>query len=153
MEIWRFESNAKKQTFLSIVFVLVGVVLMIVARHNAAGFWLGALLALIGAYALVAGAKKQVTVVDFNSMNITVETFGLFSTKKRGIRFDDIADILIGRLGRSTTAVVFYSLVLKLKSGEEYTLFPPGYFYEDCFDRDVMEKRRSALMKAIALKA
>ena len=154
MEEWRFEGSPKKQMFLALSSVLAGVILVVASSGSAnagiAGL-LGVGLALLGAYVFIAGAKSQITTVNFERRRILVEASGLFGAKKTEIPFDSLSDVLVGRLGRSTTAVVFYYLVLKLKDGSEYPLFPPGYFYEGCFDNEVMTGRKDALKKAAAL--
>src|SRR6266850_365569 len=44
----------------------------------------------------------------------------------------------IGYLGRRSTRVTWYYLVLSLKGGEEYSLFSPGRFFEGGTDRSIV---------------
>ncbi len=144
MELWTSQSNPGKQIMLSFASVMAGMVLLIVFRDfngsgtNAlAGFLLGVLLLLIGAAAfLVSG--KQTVVVDPGARCITIEDSNRFRTKKRSIPLSEIAGVSIGYLGKRSSFVTWYYLVLKLRSGEEYPLFSPGRFFQGGSDRSTV---------------
>ncbi|OYV27141.1 MAG: hypothetical protein B7W98_02400 [Parcubacteria group bacterium 20-58-5] len=155
MEIWKLESNPANQTLIAVGAVVLGAILMAAfhdlggasaSSNGLAGFLLGVGLLALGAYSFIAGNKKQVTSVDPESKTITVTSSTLFGTKERTIAFDDVADVVIGRMGRTTGMIVFYYPVLKLHDGEECPLFPPGYFYEGGHGREIAEKRREKLL-------
>lgn len=144
MEAWISRSNPGKQTLLSAVCALVGVVLLVgfrdfrAAGSNAmAGFFLGLLLAGIGVAGLFT-TGRQTVVVDPRTRRITVEDAGPFGTRKRSILFGDIVDISIGFLGKKSNHVSFYYLVLKLRNGQDYPLFAPGRFFPGAADRSVV---------------
>lgn len=135
MNPWISHSNTAKQTALAIGCGLVGVVLMIAFREfsaaggNArAGFFIGVLLLVIAVAALLTG--KQSVVVNPRTRSITVENSGPLGSNKRVILFSDITDIRLGYQGKRSNFVQRHFLVLMLKSGEEYSLFAPGRFYE-----------------------
>jgi len=156
MESWKFESSSRKQTALSLACIVVGIILVIGFRHfdgagltnSLAGFLLGLLLLLIGISALLAGGKQTI-VVDPRMRRIVVLHTNQFRSKQRVIPFSDIVHTGIGYLGRKSAFVTFYYITLKLKSGEEYPLFPPGRFFEGGSDRSVMESRRQRLEECI----
>jgi hypothetical protein len=141
MDVWTSQSNPGRQTLLSIGCAVVGLALMIGFRHfsgsdsnTLAGFLLGVLLLVIGvAGFLVSG--KQTVVIDPNTRSITIEDSNRIRSKKRMIAFGNIAGISIGYLGKKSNFVTWYYLILKLKNGEEYPLFSPGYFYKGGSDR------------------
>lgn len=146
MEKWTSESQPGRQLAAAVLSTVVGLVLTAgfhdfsgPGMTNAkAGFLLGVLLLAIGVLGfLVQG--RQTVVVDPAPKRITVEDRTVFGTKRRSIRFDDIVHIGIGYLGKRSTSVTYYYLVLKLRSGEEYSLFEPGRFYEGSSDRSVVE--------------
>lgn len=152
MDPWKFESNPGKQTALALACIAAGLALAIGFRHftgpglsnSLAGFLLGILLLIIGISALwVSG--KQTVVIDPELRRIVIEDSNLFRTRKRSIPFIDVVDTAIGYLGKKSNHVSFYYIVLKLRSGEEYPLFPPGRFFEGGSDRSVMESRRRRL--------
>ena len=154
MDLWKIESNPGKQTALALACIVAGLALAIGFRHftgpglsnSLAGFLLGILLLIIGICALwVSG--KQTVVIDPGLRRIVVEDSNPFRTRKRSIPFIDVVDTAIGYLGKKSNQVSFYYIVLKLRSGEEYPLFPPGRFFEGGSDRSVMESRRQRLLQ------
>jgi hypothetical protein len=152
MDSWKFESNPGKQTALSLACIAVGMVMAIGFRHfdgsgmtnSLAGFLCGLLLLLIGVSAFLASGKQTI-VIDPNMRRIVVEDKSKFGTKIKLIRFSDIADTGIGYIGKRSNFVNFYYIILKLKSGEKYSLFSPGRFHDGGSDRSVMESRRQRL--------
>lgn len=155
MNVWRSESNAARQTALSVGCVAVGLLLAIGFRnfHGAganafAGFLLGLLLLAIGIAGVFTGGKQTIT-VDPDRRTILVEDQGSFGTKKRRIPFRDIKDIGIGFLGKRSNAVTFYYLDLRLGDGSRYPLFAPGRFFPGSSDRTVVEGWRQRLQQYI----
>ena len=150
MDVWTSQSNPGKQAVLSALCSVAGVVLAIAFRdfrdsgtNSLAGFLLGVLLLFIGvAGFLVSG--KQTVVVDPKARRITIEDANRYCAKKRSIPFSEVRGISIGYLGKRSNYVAWYYLVLKLRSGEEYSLFSPGRFFEGASDRSTVEgwKRR-----------
>jgi hypothetical protein len=144
MDVWTSHSNSGKQTMLSEACALIGLVMVIGFRdfggwgsNSLAGFLLGVLLLVIGvAGFLVSG--KQTVVIDPSDRSITIEDSNRFHTKKRWIPFSDVVGINIGFLGKKSNYVMWYYLVLRLRSGEEYPLFAPGRFYEGGSDRSTV---------------
>jgi len=144
MELWTSQSHSGKQMMLSVACAVAGLILVVGFRDfrgfgiNAmAGFLLGLLLLLIGVGAsLVSG--RQTVVIDPKARRITIEDSNRLRVKKRSIPFSDIAGIGIGYLGRRSTRVTWYYLVLTLKGGEEYPLFSPGRFFEGATDRSIV---------------
>ena len=156
MDSWKFESNSAKQTALALACIAAGIILVIGFRHfdssgmtnSFAGFLSGLLLLLIGISAfLVRG--KQTIVVDPRMRRIVVEDTNQFRIKKKVIPFSDIVDTGIGYLGKRSNFVNFYYIVLTLRSGEHYSLFAPGRFFDGGSDRSVMESRRQRLENCI----
>jgi hypothetical protein len=156
MELWTSRSNSGKQMLLSAACALVGLILMFGFRDfrafgtNAmAGFLLGLLLLLIGVGAfLVSG--RQTVVIDPKARSITVEDSNRLRAKKRLIPFSDVVGVGIGYLGKRSTGVTWYYLVLRLKSGEEYSLFAPGRFFEGGRDRAIVEGWKQRLEQYLA---
>jgi hypothetical protein len=152
MDSWKFESNPGKQTALSLACIAVGIILVVGFRHfdgsgmtnSLAGFLCGLLLLLIGVSAFLASGK-QIIVIDPEMRRIVVEDKNRFGTKRKLIRFSDIADTGIGYIGKRSNFINFYYIILKLKSGEKYSLFSPGRFHDGGSDRSVMESRRQRL--------
>jgi hypothetical protein len=152
MDSLKFESNPCKQTALSLLSIVVGVTLVVGYRHfngpgmtnSLAGFISGLLLLFIGVSAFLVRGKQSIS-IDPQSRYIVVEDTNRFRTKKRSIPFDDIVDTGIGYLGSKSNHVGFYYIILKLKSGEKYSLFSPGRFFDGGSDRSVMEGRRQRL--------
>ena len=146
MELWRAESNQRKQTVLSLVSVAAGLVLVTGFRdfhssgmtNRMAGFLLGIFLLLIGVMAFASGGKQTI-VVDPNARCITIEDTTYWGKKTRAIAFNEVVHVGIGYLGRHSNYVAIYYLVLKLRSGEDYSLFAPGRFYEGASDRSIVE--------------
>jgi hypothetical protein len=151
MELWTSQSNAGKQILLSAACAVVGLVLVIGFRdfrgfgaNATAGFLLGILLLLVGVAGLLA-AGRQTVVVDPKRRFITVEDSNRFRTKKRLIRFSDIVGISIGYLGKRSNYVTWHYLVLRLRSGEDYSLFAPGRFYKGGADKSIVASWKQRL--------
>ncbi len=141
MTVWKSQSNAGKQLLLACACAAVGLVLMIGFRgfaainsNEGAGFLLGALLLLIGVPGLIL-TGRQTVLVDPRARRITVEDSNRFRTTTRHIPFGDIEGVSIGFLGKKSNFVSYYYLVLKLRSGGEYSLFAPGRFFEGASNR------------------
>lgn len=137
---------------MAIVMVVVGIVLIFGFRrqfgpgmtNELAGFLLGWLLFLVGLASVVL-ASRQTIVIDPARREISVSDANMFRAHQRTVRFDEITRIGIGSVGRRSSHVMFYYLVLHLRAGEEYPLFAPGYFYAGGTDRGVVESWRSRL--------
>lgn len=135
MQAWISHSNSTRQTALAVGCGLVGLLLVISFRNfraaggdTWAGFGLGVLLLVIAVAAMLSG--QQSVVVNPRTRTITIEDRTPLGSKKRVILFGDITDIRLGYQGKRSNLVQWHFLVLMLKSGEEYSLFAPGRFYE-----------------------
>jgi hypothetical protein len=141
MDAWTSRSNTGSQTALSVACAAAGLALMIGFRdfgglgsNAAAGFFLGVMLLLLGAAGFLASGTQTV-VVDPGARRITIVDSGRFGTKRKVIPFSSITDVGIGSLGKTSSYVRWYYLVLTLRTGGEYPLFAPGRFYEGGSDR------------------
>jgi hypothetical protein len=83
--------------------------------------------------------------VDPRKRLIIVEEANRFGRMERVIPFDEVGDVSIGYLGKRSSHVDMYYLVLTLQSGENYPLFAPGRFYEGGSDRSVVDGWRRRL--------
>lgn len=152
MEPWKSESNPGKQTLLAIVSIALGLALAVGFRHfdgsgltnSKAGFLLGFFLFVVGIVAFLARGRQTV-VVDPATQSITIEDNSPFGSRRRSIRFGEVAEVGIGYIGKRANFMKFYYLVLKLRSGERYPLFAPGRFYPGGSDRSVVEGWRLRL--------
>lgn len=152
MDKWVFKSNAGKQIAVSVLAVAAGAALT-AGFHNfsgpgmtnsKAGFLLGLMILAIGIAGLLFQGR-QLVIVDPLTKKISIEDKTLFGTKTRSIRFNEIADINIGYLGKRSNFVNCYYLVLKLRNGKDYSLFAPGRFYEGSSNRAVVNGWRTRL--------
>jgi len=151
MEVWISHSKPRQQTALAIGCTLVGALIVYGARgfqtlnsNAGAGFLLGFLLLGLGIAAFLVSGRQSVT-IDPAKRTIRIDDEGRLGRKSHTLRFDDIADIGIGYLGKKSNYVTWYYLNLKLKNGKEYPLFAPGRFYEGGSDRSVVEGWRDRL--------
>lgn len=151
MEPWISHNNSAKQLWLALGIGVIGLVLIVSFRDFAAtdvnrvgGLLLGILLLTIG-MTIFLFSSKQTTTIDPNLRLITIQDTNKFKTKRRIIAFSDIVDIKIGYQGTRSHNMTFYYLVLKLRSGEEYSLFAPGQFYDNTNDRDSVERMQKKL--------
>ena len=142
---------------LCILSVVIGLVIVAGARtvcgpggtNINAAYILGILLLAIGILGFLAQGKQTI-VVDPATRCITVEDKTPFGLKQQTIKFSDILEIHIGYLGKRSTFVKNYYLILRLRSGEDYSLFAPGRFYKGASNRSVVEGWRDKLQKYIA---
>jgi hypothetical protein len=160
MEKWISKSQQGKQIALAVVCIWIGAALAFGFHSQLsspgmtdgkAGFLLGVLLLVIGIAGFL-GQGRQTVVVDPAVQRIIVEDRTWFGTKRRSIGFQEIVEIGIGFLGKRSNYVTMYYLVLKLRNGEEYSLFAPGRFYEGASDRSVVEGWRKRLENYIEQK-
>jgi hypothetical protein len=141
LQTWTTQDSRVRQTALAIGVVVVGLVLMVGFRHYhgdtnmLAGFLLGALLLVIGAAGLLVSGTQTV-VVDPALRRIVVEDKTVLSgAKRRETGFGEVSGI-----SKQT-----YYLVLKLTSGQEYSLFARGRFYAGANSRATVETWRQRL--------
>ena len=147
MESWKIESSPGKQVALGWIILLVGLILAIGFRNfdssgltnSFAGFLLGLLLLLVGIAALVMGGKRTVT-VNPEARRILIDDVNRFGQKSRLISFDEVERVYVGSLGNREGGSISYDVVLKLKTGENVSLFRPAYF-NGTWNRSVMEDR------------
>jgi hypothetical protein len=114
-----------------------------------AGFLLGVLLFVIGVASILVHGAQTVT-IDARKGLIEVSDARPVGTKLTAIAFQQVADVSIGYLGKRTSFVNTYYLVLHLTDGREYPLFAPGRFFEGTSDRDVVEGWRRRLQGYLA---
>lgn len=153
---WQLSSNFARQLALALLATVLGLILVIGFRHfgaagfsnSLAGFLLGVLLLVVGLAALLTQGRQTV-VIDPRGRSIVIEDETPFGNKTRVIRFDEIADTGIGYLGKTSSFVNFYYIVLRLRNGRKYSLFPPGRFYDGWSDRPAMEARRQRLERML----
>jgi hypothetical protein len=150
-QTWTMKSSRGRQTALAIGSSAVGLVLMVGFRHfhgdsnMLAGFLLGVLLLVIGAAGLLVSGTQTV-VVDPVLRRIVVEDKTVLSgAKRREIAFGEVTGISIGYLGKKSSFVQTYYLVLRLTNGQEYSLFAPGRFYPGANSRAAVETWRQRL--------
>ncbi len=147
-----FKSHGGKQAGLGWFSLGVGLVLLVAFRsfdgsgmtNSLAGFLLGLFLFLLGLAALFAHTK-QTMVFDRCKQQIVIEEMTRKGTRKRIILFQEIAGSSMGYFGKPSNCVNFHFIRLHLRSGEQYILFAPGWFYDGCSNRQIMEARRQQL--------
>jgi len=157
MEKWKAESRPGIQMVLSVGCTAVGLVLAIgfydpsrpVTVNTQAGSLLGLLLLVIGVIGLLVQGTQTI-VIDPATRCITVADKTLFGSKRREIKFQEIGAIHIGYLGKTSNFVRNYYLSLRLKNGEDYSLFAPGRFYKGAANRSVVEGWKDRLQRYIA---
>ncbi len=153
MDLWTFQSNPIKQTALSVACSVIGLVLAIGFRHfsslgsnAAAGFFMGVFLLILGVTGFLV-SSKQTVVIDPKARRITVEDSNRFGTKKRTILFSHVVGVGIGYLGKKSNRAEWYYLMLEFRNGKNYSLFPPGRFYEGGPDKSTVESWKWRLEK------
>ncbi len=154
---WVTENNPATQLAFAAVSTVLGALFswlcrgFTVSRHDStlAGFLLGLMLFVIGAVGLALSGRQRVT-VDERARRITVEDENRFGTKTREIAFEEIARVGVGVLGKRSSGMQTWYVVLHLKSGEEYPLFAPGRGYEGASDRGVVDGWRRRIEASLA---
>ena len=149
---WAIDSNPVKQTLLSVVCFIMGILFIVITKdfkisvwdNNSAGFLLGVMLLIIGVAALLQNNKRLI-IVQPSKRQIFVEDNSRFGRKERLIFFDDIEDAYIDSLGSFSEGSISYDVVLKLKNGKHFPLFRPAVF-DGAWDKNVMEARREKLL-------
>ena len=155
MESWKIESSPGKQAAHGWIILLVGMILTVGFRNfdgsgltnSLAGFLLGLLLLLVGIAALVIGGKRTVT-VEPEARRILIEDVNRFGQKSRLISFDEVERVYVGSLGNREGGSISYDVLLKLKIGENVSLFRPACF-NGTWSRSVMEDRCRRLQEYI----
>ena len=151
MDAWKIESSPGKQAVLGWIILAIGLILAIGfsnfdssgMTNSLAGFLLGLLLMFIGIVALWMRGKRSI-VVDPEARGIVIEDSGRLGHEKRSISFEEVGEVYVDSLGDREGGSISYDVVLKLKMGENVSLFRPAYF-EGTWDRSIMENRRRRL--------
>ena len=151
MDIWISKSSIGKEISLAIVSTIIGLLIVVGLRNfngldsnEGAGFLLGILLLGLGAAGLLFSGRQSV-IIDPKRQCITIKDSNTFKSYERTIQFNEIIDIGIGHLGKKSNFVTMYYLILKLKNGEDYSLFAPGRFYKGASSRFNVEAWRERL--------
>ncbi|OIN93095.1 MAG: hypothetical protein AUJ20_05365 [Comamonadaceae bacterium CG1_02_60_18] len=149
MNDWTAQSNPSKQTWMVAMLTAMSLVLLYACRHfsninTKAGFLLGLLLLVLGAWGLLT-RSTQTIVIDAQKRRITVTDKSRTGSSERVIRFDDITHVGMGYLGKRSNFVQWHYLSLLLRSGERYPLFAPGRFYEGSSDERTVQGWRDRL--------
>lgn len=151
MEVWTSHSRPLLQRFLSATMAAVGG-LMLWLHHRSgaepAALWLGLLLTGLGIAGILSAGRQTVT-VDPRTATITVTTEHLTGSSERRIDFSDVDSIRIQRVGRASSATQFFSLELRLRTGDAFALFTPGRFYAGSMSRATVEGWRTRLAQMV----
>lgn len=153
MSRWVIRSQPGRQAALAWGCLAVGAILAWAMRDAAgpgfanerAAFWLGALLAVLGAGGVLS-TGEQTVVVDPEARVISVEDVTRLGRKTRTIPFDDVVGVRLGSVGRRSSHVVFHFLELSLADGSTFPLFAPGRFFEGSTSRSETEELRRRLV-------
>lgn len=150
---WISRSSQGKQLAVSVGCALVGLVLAAGFRdfgslrtNSGAGFLLGLLLLAIGAWGLFSAGRQTVTIDPRGRLIIVEDARLIGASKERSIPFEDVLDVTLGYLGKRSTFIKNYYLVLRLRSGETYALFAPGRYFEGSSERSVVEGWKGRLL-------
>ncbi len=154
---WVTENNPSTQLAYAAVSTLLGALFLWLCRgftasfrdNTFSGFLLGLMLFVIGAVGLALAGRQRVT-IDASSRRVTVEDENRFGTKTREIAFDEIASVSVGVLGKRSSGMQTWYVVLHLKSGKEYPLFAPGRGYEGASDRGTVDGWRRRIEGMLA---
>jgi len=150
---WISQSQPGKQRLLAWGCGIVGGLLLYASYpvstvNSKAAFFSGLLLLGLGLWGVLA-AGRQTIVIDPHKRRITVTDETWLGNKERVIRFDDITQVGIGYLGKRSSFVQWYSLSLLLRSGQRYTLFAPGRFYEGSSNEATVQAWRDRLERCL----
>lgn len=145
VEKWTIKNNQTKEKIIVGALLLLGFALTYLLKSyynfqlttEAAGFYLGIILLVIGIGALVVMGDSQV-VVDPKRRVIEMIYRNGRRTDRKVIPFDDVEHVGIIEQGDPEGGSVSYQLEVKLKDGKNIPLFAHGY-YDGHFDRDVRE--------------
>jgi hypothetical protein len=153
---WITETNLGQQRMAAVLISLAGGLLVWGFRHaqgslwagdgEPAGFWLGIWLLPIGVGTLLLGGKTTIT-VDPRRRLITVARVNALRERRRVVRFNDIAELLLGELGDDESGSTRYYVVARLKTGKDLPLFHG--FFDGSTQREAMEARRVRLWQMI----
>lgn len=148
---WVSRSRPSLQLFATAGALVVGLVLMWLARdfrtggeNVLAGFGLGVLLAVIGAWGMFTTGLQTVT-VDPRVHRIDIDDLTILGPRHTSITFAQVSRVSIGYIGKKSNAVQTYYLVLHLADGREFPLFAPGRFFEGASSRGTVEGWRDRL--------
>ena len=151
METWILKSSVQKQITLGLFGLVSGFVLLFLTKgvdltkssNSQAGFFLGIILLVLGIWALI-GFKKETVTVDPVGKIIKREKLGWSGRNENEYKFAEIQKVLVGYIGKRSSGVNFYYLILKLKDGSEIAITTPG-IYDQASDRDVVEGWKTRL--------
>lgn len=152
METWQEKSNHGNQIIISTLSAIVGGILIATSYNSVdfndigstPGFMLGVFIFFLGAYLLLMNSTQEI-IIDPKERLIKINDTNRFHTKNKTIAFDEVADIKIGYLGKKSNFVENYYLTLMLKSGQECSLFGPGFYGIN--SRYIAEEHKDRLWK------
>ena len=159
MPVWESHSNSRRQSAISVVCLVLGLVLVAMlndyglsssSRH--AGFLFGLVLTLIGGATLLVSGPQTVT-VDPVRQHIRITDHRLVGKRQHTIVFADIAEVQVAYLQTRSQQVLQYFLQLQLHNGESYALFAPGRLYAGSENPATVANWKSRLEACLATAA
>lgn len=113
-----------------------------VSDNYYAAFLLGWMLFGLGFFSVLFAREQRIT-IDAIGKKIEIENKTKFSNSVQVIRFAEIKEIGIGRIGSHANFTNFYHLRLHLKNGKVIPLFVG--MYEDVMDKDALQNKKDRL--------
>lgn len=147
---WTVQSEPTVQTAVGASGVCLGLAVALGAwrlgdawtQTTFSAFVLGLLVLVVSSIVLVQGGR-QVVSVDPARREIEVLTTTRWSERRRVVPFEDVDQLFLGQFGDREGGSVSYYVCVRLRSGEEVSLYVGAF--EGTFDRPTMEARLQRL--------
>lgn len=144
MEVWTAHSRPGIQRTVGAAMLGLGVLMLWLAGRQeaqaSAARWLGIFLIGLGVLGLLFSGRQTIT-VDPHTRTITTTDRTPTGERVRTLRFEEVEDVRIGRVGSATSGVPFFFLRLRLRDGQHATLFAPGRWYPGAMSRSATHTR------------
>lgn len=148
-ELWVEKSARGREFFMGFGLLLLGFFFLWktwdvrnISDNYYAAFLLGWMLFGLGLFSVLFAREQKIT-IDAVGKKIEIENKTKFSNSVQVIRFAEIKEIGIGRIGSHANFTNFYHLRLHLKNGKVIPLFVG--MYEDVMDRNALQNKKEKL--------
>ncbi|MDD2499743.1 MAG: hypothetical protein PHN92_02865 [Geobacter sp.] len=151
----KLESQPASNTLLYVVTIVVGLVLMFLARDFShagtnvlSGFLLGCMLFGLGVLGMLIGETRSVELDEQHKRVVLDVKRRVGGSRQVVIPFGEIRSLGIGMQGKASSGSRFYDLVITSKNGKEVYLFG-GCVFEGRMSRDWIENLKRQFEMAI----
>ena len=146
MKTWKIENKQISQPIFSIIGFICGFLIVIGALKtseftNAIFEFLFGLFLFVTSFFMMFFAEKREIIVNIKAKNITIKDSKISKKNQTVFEFKDISEIYIEENTKTPDNAISYDIVLKLNTGDLFTLTGGKYYFDGRYNKSKMESK------------